>query len=77
MPIEPFEITTIYPDGTSETRWSTPEEIAQREVDIAFAEQERLAKEAAQAEIIAQKESAKAKLLALGLSEEEVAAIVR
>ena len=37
MPIEPFEITTVYPDGTSETRMSTPEEVAQREADLAAA----------------------------------------
>lgn len=29
-----FQITTVYPDGTTETRNATPEEVAQREADI-------------------------------------------
>lgn len=55
----------------------TPEELQQREVDrLAFeqAEAERLA---AEAEQLALKESANAKLLALGLTEAEVAALTR
>ena len=55
----------------------TPEELQQREADrLAFeqAEAERLA---AEAEQLALKESANAKLLALGLTEAEVAALTR
>jgi len=55
----------------------TPEELQQREADrLAFeqAEAERLA---AEAEQVALKESANAKLLALGLTEAEVAALTR
>jgi len=77
MSIEPFEITTVYPDGTSETRWSTPEEIAQREADLVAFEADRVAREAAIAEAEAKRASAKAKLAALGLDEAEVAAILR
>ena len=54
----------------------TPEEIAQRELDAQNAAEEQAAREAeAQARADA-KASAKAKLSTLGLSEEEVAAIV-
>lgn len=74
MPVEPYEITTIYPDGTSETRWATPEEIAQREADLVAFEAERVAREAAEADRIAKRDSARAKLAALGLSEDEVSA---
>jgi hypothetical protein len=77
MPIEPFEITTTYPDGTKETRMSTPEEMAQREADLVAFEADRVAREAAIAEAEAKRESAKAKLAALGLDEAEVAAILR
>lgn len=37
MTIEPFQVTTVYPDGRTEVRDATPEEIAQREADIAAA----------------------------------------
>jgi hypothetical protein len=77
MAIEPFEITTVYPDGTSETRWSTPEEIAQREADLAQFEADRIAREQAEAEALAKRESAKAKLAALGLDADEIAAVIR
>ena len=77
MPIEPFEITTVYPDGTSETRMSTPEEIAQREADLVAFEADRVAREAAEAEALAKRQSAKAKLAALGLDPDEVAAIIK
>lgn len=76
MSIEPFEITTIYPDGTSETRWSTPEEMAQREADAAAAAAEQAAREAEAAAKQAAKESALAKLSALGLTAEEAAALL-
>lgn len=77
MPIEPFEITTVYPDGTSETRMSTPEEMAQREADLAAFEAERIAREQAAAEAEAKRASARAKLAALGLDDDEINAIVR
>lgn len=35
--IEAWEITTVYPDGRTETRMATPEEVAQRQADIDFA----------------------------------------
>ena len=76
MPIEPFEITTTYADGTSETRWSTPEEIAQREADLAQFEADRVAREQAEAAAAAKRASAKAKLAALGLDDDEVAALL-
>lgn len=75
--MEPFQITTVFPDGTSVSRWATDEEIAQAEADR-LAEIQRIAeREAAETAKLEKIESAKAKLLALGLSEEEVAAIVR
>ena len=54
----------------------TPEEIAQREIDAAQFAQEQAEREAAEAQRQANKESAKAKLAALGLSDEEVAALL-
>lgn len=53
----------------------TDEEIAERDAQAVQAELDRQAEEAAQAEQQALKDSANAKLLALGLSPEEVAAI--
>jgi hypothetical protein len=53
----------------------TDDEIAERDAQAAQAELDRQAEEAAQAEQQALKDSANAKLLALGLSPEEVAAI--
>lgn len=77
MPIEPFEITTTYADGTVETRWSTPEEMAQREADLVQFEADRIAREEAIADAEAKRASAKAKLAALGLDDDEINAIVR
>ena len=71
-----FQITTVWPDGRSETRDATPEEVAQREADIAAAEAQRVADEAAKAAREAARVSAQAKLAALGLTADEVAAIV-
>ena len=76
MPIEPFEITTTYPDGRKETRMSTPEEIAQREADLVAFEADRVAREQAEAAAAAKRASAKAKLAALGLDDDEVAALL-
>jgi hypothetical protein len=55
----------------------TGEELAQREVDAANAEAERVAKEAADAAALAAKESAQSKLTALGLTDEEIAALTK
>jgi hypothetical protein len=54
----------------------TAEEIAQREADAAQYAQEQAEREAAEVQRQANKESAKAKLAALGLSDEEVAALL-
>ncbi len=54
----------------------TTDEIAQRELDIARAEADRLAREAEEQARLEAKESAKAKLAALGLTEEEVLALL-
>jgi hypothetical protein len=53
----------------------TPEEIAQREADALAYEQAEAERLAAEAEKQALQESANAKLLALGLTAEEIAAI--
>lgn len=71
-----FEITTVYPDGRTETRLATPEEVAQREADLAAFEADRIAREAAIAEAEAKRASAKAKLAALGLTDDEINVIV-
>ena len=55
----------------------TSEEITQREQDAIQAEQDRIAFEAKQQAKIDAKESALAKLSALGLTEEEVQAIIK
>lgn len=54
----------------------TAEEIAEREALAAQAEQERLEREAAEQERAAAKASAIEKLAALGLSDNEIAALV-
>lgn len=72
-----FEITTVYPDGRKETRLATPEEVAQREADLVAFEADRIAREQAIAEAEAKRASARAKLAALGLDEDEINAIVR
>lgn len=53
----------------------TPEEIAQREADAAAFEAQRLAREEAENAKAAAKAAALAKLAALGLTEEEAAAL--
>ena len=55
----------------------TAEEIAQREADAAKAEADRAAREAEEAAKAAAKASAEAKLSALGLTAEEVAALTK
>jgi len=69
-----FTITTVYPDGRTETRDATPEEVAQRDADLVAFEAERTAREAAEAQAAAAKASAIAKLEALGLTADEVSA---
>ena len=54
----------------------TAEEIAEREAMAAQAAQEQAEREAEEAARIAAKESAQAKLAALGLTEDEVAALL-
>lgn len=54
----------------------TEEEIAEREALAAQAEQERLEREALEAQKLADKQSAIEKLAALGLSDNEIAALV-
>jgi len=76
MALEPWTITTTYPDGRTEERLATAEEVAQREADIAAAEAQRVAEEQAKAEREAARASAEAKLAALGLTADEVAAVV-
>jgi hypothetical protein len=72
-----YPITTIYPDGTTETRDATPEEIAQREADIAESARLKAEEDAWLAEQQQKRASAINKLTALGLTEEEAAAIIR
>lgn len=55
----------------------TPEEIAQREADIAAAVEEQAALEAEEAAKQAARESAIAKFEAMGLTADEIAAIIR
>lgn len=54
----------------------TEEEIAQREADFAESEAQRIAEEQEQAELEANKQSAKDKLASLGLTEAEVIALL-
>ena len=65
----------VTPQGIQELDL-TAEEIAQREQDAIKAEQDKLAREQEETNRIAKKESAKAKLSALGLDEEEIKAII-
>ena len=65
-----------FPDGTTFERDWTPEELAQFETDRIDNEARVLAESDATAERLAVRESAMAKLTALGLSDVEVAAIV-
>lgn len=70
--MKPWIITTAYPDGRTEERLATPEEVAQREADaIAAAEAEavRLAEEAAKEEA---RLSARARLLTQGFTDAEI-----
>jgi hypothetical protein len=55
----------------------TPEEIQQRELDAIAAATEKAERDAIEAAELAAKESGKAKLSALGLTQEEVAALLK
>jgi len=67
---------TIYIQEDSKKRKATPEEIAQFEKDAAeFAEQQRLI-EAAEKEKTQKRESAVSKLKAIGLTDDEIAALI-
>ena len=65
----------VTPEGTFEIEM-TAEEIAQRKLDAIQSEQDRIARETKEAQEKARKESAIAKLKALGLTEEEVKSIL-
>jgi hypothetical protein len=73
--IKPFEVTTVYPDGRSETRMATSEEVAQREADIEEAARLKAEEEAWLAEQSTKRQSALDKLTALGLTEDEAKAL--
>jgi hypothetical protein len=70
-----FTITTQYADGRIETREATPEEVAQRDADIAAAEAQRAHEESVMAAREAALASAKSKLAELGLTDEEISAL--
>jgi hypothetical protein len=70
-----YQITTIYPDGREETRNATPEEVAQREADIAEGARRKQEEEAWLADRAAKRASALAKLQALGLTEDEASVL--
>ncbi len=69
-----YIISPEYPEGILVDL--TPAEMAQREQDAIQAEQDRLARLAKEEQEKARKESAIAKLKALGLTEEEVKSIL-
>ena len=69
-----IEINAI--TGERIERSFTPEEIAQRELDIAEYNATQLAREQEEANKLAAKQSAITKLTALGLTEEEVLALL-
>jgi hypothetical protein len=62
--------------GVSIERDMTPEELADLEQRQAEAEANRIAQEEEEARVAANKESAQAKLAALGLTAEEISAII-
>lgn len=76
MSTDSFTVTTVWADGRVEERDATPSEIAQRQADIARFEADRIAREQAQAQAEATRESARNKLAALGLTEDEVRSLI-
>lgn len=77
MPIEPFEITTVYSDGRIEKRVATPEEILSREEVERLFKLEEIERENNRIKLENLQVSIKSKLVKLGFSEEEVSLIVR
>ena len=71
----PKKIVVNCETGVAEEIELTAEEIAQLETDRAQAEADRLAREAEAATKAAARESALAKLAALGLTDDEIAAL--
>ncbi len=71
----PKKIVVNCETGVTEEIELTADEIAQLESDRAQAEAERLARETEQAAKAAARESALAKLAALGLTDDEIAAL--
>jgi hypothetical protein len=72
----PIAVIVDCSDGTVTERPLTAEEVAQREADAAAAAAAEAEREAEEAAKVAARESAIAKLAALGLTAEEAAAIV-
>jgi aspartokinase len=73
----PMKVIVDCSTGESVTVPLTAEELEQREIDRLAYEAEQTARLAAEAEQEELKESANAKLLALGLTEAEVAALTK
>jgi len=71
----PKKIVVNCETGVTEEIELTAEEIAQLELDRAQAEADRAEREAAEATKAAARESALAKLAALGLTDDEIAAL--
>ena len=71
----PTKIVVNCETGVAEELPLTPEEIAQREADAAAWAAEKAAKEAADQAVAEAKASAQAKLAALGLTADEIAAL--
>lgn len=71
----PKKIVVNCETGVTEEIDLTAEEIAQLELDRAAAEADRLAREEEAAAKLAARESALAKLAALGLTDDEIAAL--
>jgi hypothetical protein len=73
------DVKVIVDTATGEHKYIplSAEEIAEREAQAIQAEADRVAREAEDARILELKESAEAKLTALGLTADEIAALVK
>ena len=71
-----YQITTSYPDGRTETRDATPEEVAQREADIAAAEAQQAEEQARVEAYQAAAAGAVAKFTELGFSDDQIAVVL-
>ena len=73
------DVKVIVDTATGEHKYIplSAEEIAEREAQAIQAEADRVAREAEDARILELKESAEAKLTALGLTAEEITALVK